>query len=262
MMHKKKVSTCYISGGHTINQKFSQQYILVRREQAYTSRGLCAGHPICDQAGWAIRTWQNWPRIPGDSRGLNYEFGTAHAHETFGSLAHITLDFNCVSFSVLPTVYTVAVALAEKFITVGVFSVGTSLRSRSEMRKTLLRRCGVMSDGDVGWSVAVELLVGASVGCPKSDVWVITVGLCICDCHEEGKVSRRAGVRGEWTRKDIPARGSLSSFLDSLCWLPCGLFAPPSPPCFSVPVKNSIIVCGKLGFNPRSGWYSTNRTVW
>jgi hypothetical protein len=74
----------------------------------------------------------------------------AHAHETFGSVAHSILDFNFVCFRVLLTVYTVAVALAEKFMTVGVFSVGTSLRSRSEMRKTLLRRCGVMSDGDVG----------------------------------------------------------------------------------------------------------------
>jgi hypothetical protein len=68
----------------------------------------------------------------------------------FASRAHSILDVNFVSFRVLLTVYTVAVALAEKFITVGVFSVGTSLRSRSEMRKTLLRRCGVMSDGDVG----------------------------------------------------------------------------------------------------------------
>ena len=202
-----------------------------------------------------MQTSHNWPRIPGESRGLNFRFRTAHAHETFGSRAHSILDFNFVSFRVLLTVYTVAVALAEKFITVGVFSVGTSLRSRSEMRKTLLRRCGVMSDGDVGWSVAVELLAGAicaSVGRHKSDVRVITVGLCICDYHEEEKVSGRAGVRGEWTRKYIPARGSRSSCLDNLSCTALSPIAPSSPPWFSVPVKILIFLVVNSG-SPRPG---------
>ena len=47
------------------------------------------------------------------------------------------------------------------------------------MRNTLLRRGGVLLDEDVG-SYSSFLLAGTADGVHKSEVKVITVGLCIC----------------------------------------------------------------------------------